>query len=271
MVAEWRVETPRGVTQVSSVTATRTKVAIPSTSCLGATLDGDLVVPGACRGSPEPSKCSLSTETTMDKINQVPHVSTETTSCDEIASEVDRSADVPAAEGGVARDLRQPEQVQPEFSEFYVAQMPRLIGFVMTLGADAQSATDIAQESMVTTWRYWDGIDISPHAYVRKVASRAWARLLTKNTYMETSLPEVVEEDSERSSPLHFVIRQAEHRAVLNRIRRLPLRQRQVMAWTFDGYKPDEIADILDINSDAVRASLYKARKTLRQIREENQ
>lgn len=43
----------------------------------------------------------------------------------------------------------------------------------------------------------------------------------------------------------------------------LPLRQRQVMAWTLDGYPPAQIADELGITAEAVRSSLRKARRTL--------
>jgi RNA polymerase sigma-70 factor (ECF subfamily) len=44
----------------------------------------------------------------------------------------------------------------------------------------------------------------------------------------------------------------------------LPARQRQVMAWTYDGATPAEIADSLKISSDAVRSNLRKARIALR-------
>ncbi|MFY1698586.1 sigma factor-like helix-turn-helix DNA-binding protein [Solwaraspora sp. WMMA2101] len=43
----------------------------------------------------------------------------------------------------------------------------------------------------------------------------------------------------------------------------LPWRQRQVMAWTFDGYQPQEIAVELEITPEAVRASLKLARRAL--------
>jgi DNA-directed RNA polymerase specialized sigma24 family protein len=35
------------------------------------------------------------------------------------------------------------------------------------------------------------------------------------------------------------------------------------MAWTYDGYEPQEIARELGIAVEAVRSSLYKARRTL--------
>jgi RNA polymerase sigma factor (sigma-70 family) len=52
---------------------------------------------------------------------------------------------------------------------------------------------------------------------------------------------------------------------VLRLLAQLPARQRQVMAWTYDGATPTEIADALRINPDAVRGSLKKARASLRQ------
>ncbi|MFG2074585.1 sigma-70 family RNA polymerase sigma factor, partial [Nonomuraea maritima] len=41
----------------------------------------------------------------------------------------------------------------------------------------------------------------------------------------------------------------------------LPIRQRQILAWTFAGYTPSEIADQLQMTPEAVRSSLKKARR----------
>ncbi|MEW2522402.1 sigma-70 family RNA polymerase sigma factor [Actinacidiphila alni] len=43
-------------------------------------------------------------------------------------------------------------------------------------------------------------------------------------------------------------------------LRSLPPRQRQVLAWTLDGYAPAKIAEQLSMTSEAVRAGLKKAR-----------
>jgi RNA polymerase sigma-70 factor (ECF subfamily) len=51
---------------------------------------------------------------------------------------------------------------------------------------------------------------------------------------------------------------------LIDRIRRLPPRQRQVMAWTLYEYRPAEIADELRLPADTVRANLYQARNTLK-------
>ncbi|TDD11170.1 hypothetical protein E1294_45525 [Nonomuraea diastatica] len=44
----------------------------------------------------------------------------------------------------------------------------------------------------------------------------------------------------------------------------LPPVQREIMAWTIDGYTPAEIAELLDKSPPAVRVNLFKARATLR-------
>jgi RNA polymerase sigma-70 factor (ECF subfamily) len=50
---------------------------------------------------------------------------------------------------------------------------------------------------------------------------------------------------------------------VIEQLGLLPPRQRQVMAWTFDGYTPAEIAEELGLSSATVRGSMRKARNTL--------
>jgi RNA polymerase sigma-70 factor (ECF subfamily) len=54
-------------------------------------------------------------------------------------------------------------------------------------------------------------------------------------------------------------------------IEQLPPRQRQVLAWTYDGATPTEIAEALQISPDAVRANLHKARAAMRRILGEDQ
>lgn len=195
----------------------------------------------------------------MDEVGDTPEAPTATTSSDEATSEVDRSSAVPES-----------SRAWPGFPEFYHKQTPRVIAFLMTLGADKENAIGITQDAMAVTSKNWN--DITSHkAYVRKIASRMWARVLSKPTYKEVDLAEIEEEYSDTADPLHFVIRRAEHLAVLSRLRRLPLRQRQVTAWRYDGYTPTEIADILDIDVRAVRANLHKARMNLKLMREEDQ
>ncbi len=165
-----------------------------------------------------------------------------------------------------------PGELRPthDFSHFYRAEKPRLITFLMTNGADSHCAGDIAHESLVKTWRRWDSISF-PKTYVRVVATRRWLRVVSKPEYKELSLDELIREDPDQAQvdPPGVIIYNDESQSILRRLRRLPPRQWQVMAWTYDGYQPKEIAEILRISPDAVRASLMKARKTLILMREE--
>ncbi|MEX5634856.1 sigma-70 family RNA polymerase sigma factor [Parafrankia sp. FMc2] len=147
-----------------------------------------------------------------------------------------------------------------EFSAFYRRFVPTLVGFLIWQGVRQADAVEIAQDTMVIAFRSWDRID-RPEAWARRVASRAYARRIAD--LAEESVAEVPEARSPLlGSPadLDAVIGRHE---VLRLLDLLPPRQRQVMAWAVDGYTPGEIAQELRMEPDAVRASLYKARRAL--------
>jgi RNA polymerase sigma factor (sigma-70 family) len=147
-----------------------------------------------------------------------------------------------------------------EFALFYKEQTPRLVAFLMVFGVPHRLAPDVAQEAMLEAYRKWDHID-HPGAWIRTVASRTWWR------WREQKRPEVLVEDAgewTRSSA-------DESEKIVNRyvfltlLERLPPEQRQVMAWTYDGFQPNEIAAELGKDPATVRSSLREARKKLRQ------
>ena len=151
-----------------------------------------------------------------------------------------------------ARDL--------EFTLFYHEQMPRLVAFLSVHGARAGVAADVAQEAMTEAYRQWDSID-RPRAWVRTVASRIWWRLTQQDR---------TESPSEQLDDQATAVSAAEPEEIENRhvflaiLRSLPLGQRQVMAWTYDGYQPTEIAALLRIEPATVRSRLRDARAALR-------
>ncbi|MCI4078843.1 sigma-70 family RNA polymerase sigma factor [Streptomyces sp. MMS21 TC-5] len=55
-----------------------------------------------------------------------------------------------------------------------------------------------------------------------------------------------------------------QEREVYTALAELPSRQRQVMAWFYDGYTITEIADVLEIAKESVRQNLCRARATLK-------
>ena len=144
------------------------------------------------------------------------------------------------------------------FATFYRLFMPGLMAFVMWLGADVHEAEDVAQEAMLRAYRGWETIEY-PKAWVRTVASREYfRRRLACHADPAVDAGNIPQSDADTAVISH------EQARVLALLRRLPLRQRQIMAWVYDGYTPREIAGFLDMEPNAARGSLYKAREALK-------
>ena len=150
--------------------------------------------------------------------------------------------------------------VDAAFSAFYRQFTPTLVGFLMWQGARLSDAAEIAQATMGEAYKHWSRIRV-PEAWVRQVASRA---LVRKTASVEDTVDETPE-PSPLLPPLTNVTAWEQQHDVLRLLGLLPPRQRQVMAWSLQGYTPAEIAEELKITGEAVRASLKKARVTLAQ------
>ncbi|ROO61867.1 RNA polymerase sigma-70 factor (ECF subfamily) [Micromonospora sp. Llam0] len=143
------------------------------------------------------------------------------------------------------------------YSAFYRAEVKALVNFLLWMGAGLADATDIAQETMIEAYQSWPSIR-HPRAWTRRVASRRYGR---------RQFGQEVITEPELLSPLLSASADLcaweQRHDVLRLLAMLPWRQRQVMAWTFDGYQPQEIAVELEITPEAVRASLKLARRAL--------
>ncbi|MFF8919602.1 RNA polymerase sigma factor [Streptomyces sp. NPDC015032] len=156
------------------------------------------------------------------------------------------------------------------FSAFYRATVRSLVGFLVNQGAGVHVAADIAQDTMLSAYERWDTID-QPRAWVHTVASRALLRKLA--SCEEQPVEQVPEPTSLLADPDAIAAWEARH-DLLPLLRSLPPRQRQVLAWALSGFTPGDIAEQLGMNDDAVRASLYKARRAVAEVikaREEGQ
>ncbi|TQM30001.1 sigma-70 family RNA polymerase sigma factor [Nocardia bhagyanarayanae] len=145
------------------------------------------------------------------------------------------------------------------FSDFYRKTLPQLVVFLEQHGARRADAAEIAQETMEKAWRKWSTID-RPRSWVFTVGGRELTRRISR--LEEDPVAEV----SDRSALLigHLEYDAAERRLdFLQALVRLPPRQRQVMAWSFAEHTPIQIAEILQISPEAVRANLMKARRTI--------
>jgi RNA polymerase sigma-70 factor (ECF subfamily) len=143
------------------------------------------------------------------------------------------------------------------FAAFYEAQTPSLVRFLVWMGARLPEAADLAQETMIDAYRQWQVIE-HPRAWVRRVASRKYGRCLAG---IEEPVDQV---DGRPLLPANSDLADWEqHEEIRRLLALLPQRQRQVMAWTYDGYQPHEIAAELGITAGAVRSNLRLARREL--------
>lgn len=145
-----------------------------------------------------------------------------------------------------------------DFASCYARELPGLVWFVMSLGAGAEAAADAAQSAFTDAFPVWPSIQ-HPHAWLRRVAQRAYYRRAARE------IP--VESPPDRPGPLPTASAAELHdeaRAVHTALACLPPKQRQVMAWSIDGYSPAEIAAELAADPAAVRQNLAKARKNLK-------
>lgn len=145
------------------------------------------------------------------------------------------------------------------FSAFYRRFVPTLVAFLVWQGGRLPDAADITQETMIKEYQCWSVIR-HPESWARRVASRA---LVRRTASVEEDLVDDLPEHSSLLPTLTSVEAWEQRHEVLRLLDRLPPRQRQVLAWTLDGYTTAEIADELKITPEAVRANLMKARRAL--------
>lgn len=167
-----------------------------------------------------------------------------------------------AAEKVETRNAPQPraDLEAGSFTDCYAREMPELVWFVMSLGGSPEVAADVAQSAFTDAFPVWSTLR-HPRAWLRRVAERGYYR----RGFREA----LVERPPERRGPVSTAsaaeVREAAT-AVLAALATLPPKQRQVMAWCIDGYRPAEIAREIGADPAAVRQNLAKARKNLRHL-----
>jgi DNA-directed RNA polymerase specialized sigma24 family protein len=153
-----------------------------------------------------------------------------------------------------------------EYSKFYVENVPRLVAFLITQGVATADAADCVQECMIDALPpVWGGL-MHPYAWCRSVSYRKACALARRGREAPTADPEraghpLLQPGTEldRFEQDHEFLRQ------LGQVR--GDRQRTVLAWSYDGASPAEIATALQMEPATVRSTLRDARAALRRIR----
>ncbi len=147
------------------------------------------------------------------------------------------------------------------FEDFYRADIGRLIGFLVKLGAGRSDAEDAASEAMYALLDRWARVD-APRAWVRITAKRAWWRRQEQarrevaagiDRWTQGAADRLANEDGEDTWGI---------RAALGC---LPPTQREVFALHLDGFGTREISAITATTEATVRSNLRHSRIRLRQ------
>jgi DNA-directed RNA polymerase specialized sigma24 family protein len=112
---------------------------------------------------------------------------------------------------------------------------------------------------MLDLFRHWDTVT-APHAYARTTATRIYLRI-RKNAKRERDAIR----RSQTRHQTHSVF-DGDVEYVMDLLTRLPIEQREIMAWTIDGYEPSEIAELTGRTAATVRSHLRHARRKLAQM-----
>jgi RNA polymerase sigma factor (sigma-70 family) len=153
-------------------------------------------------------------------------------------------------------------QPPPNFSNFYKAELPRVLRFLYRQGASWDESWDAAQTAFLEAMPRWAMI-ASPRAWIR---TTAWRAHIAQRKRSDEDLRRAASTIEWLPRPQFSDLGIAdEDKIVLEAIASLPPRQRQVMAWHYDGYSHSEIAEILGLKVQNVAANLYQARQRLKQ------
>lgn len=165
--------------------------------------------------------------------------------------------DSSAARREPSRPLDEPmTQYEEAFSQFYRKLVVPLSAYLVSQGAPAHLAAEIAQDTMLKAYRKWH--EITWHkSWVYKVAYQAYVRHVTR---VDAEPFEEVPEPTPLLPRPDQAETWAQQREIVHLLRELPPRQRQVLALHHDGWTTREIAELLGIGDATVRQNLHKAR-----------
>lgn len=151
-----------------------------------------------------------------------------------------------------------------DFVEFFIAEQPRLMRYLLSQGADQHEADDAIQAAFEDAYKTWDSIR-HPKAWLYKVARLKFLKANVLVRDRETPTEEALLTASQRLAsgfPADFT---DDQQMILDAVIALPPMQRQVMGLTIAGFSSAEIADSLQCEPASVRQNLRRARDNLAQ------
>lgn len=152
-----------------------------------------------------------------------------------------------------------------DFDDFFRKEYRRVVKFMMYVEApvEIQDAEDAVSQAMAQAYARWPLLT-HPASWVRKAAQRHYIKNAQADRKRDRTETEAAHLDGLDRVPAECREEPDERSRVIAALRCLPPAQREVMALTFDGYTPAEIAKLLHQQPDNVRSNLRHARDRLR-------
>jgi RNA polymerase sigma-70 factor (ECF subfamily) len=146
--------------------------------------------------------------------------------------------------------------------------VPRVFRFALRLTRDAHTAEEIVQETFLRAWRRREHIR-NPGAtrvWLFRIAANVWRDVARRRRLPVESAGSLPEDAAGAGpSPDRIAADHEEVQRMIQSMDSLPDRQRQVLYLSaIEELKHAEIADVLGISANAVKANLSLARKAVR-------
>jgi hypothetical protein len=125
------------------------------------------------------------------------------------------------------------DTAEEEFTAFYRATLIPLTGFLVLHGAEPADAADVAHDTLAEAYQRWHTVE-HPRAWAFRVAARAWGRRQFRVREDLTPAPPEPSPALRAADIEHWEL----HLDVVQALRELPPRQRQVMAWPVTATSP---------------------------------
>jgi RNA polymerase sigma factor (sigma-70 family) len=157
-----------------------------------------------------------------------------------------------------------------DFDTLYRTNRSALVRFVRLAGATDDEANDAVQTAFAQLLQVSYPIH-DPVAWLHRTALNDFRcsnpRIPSKRRKVtESPIPpqKIPEPNTFVPSAADVAVLEEENHVVLRELALLPGKQRQVMVAHYDGSSHEQIAELLEMGTDAVRQNLSRARKTLR-------
>jgi RNA polymerase sigma factor (sigma-70 family) len=163
-----------------------------------------------------------------------------------------------------ARRKRMDDLVDPEFVDFFDSEFLPVVSFLVLTGFDHHTAADATQDAMIDAFRCWSTIE-KPAAWIRTAALR---RARKRASFARTEVLRLVKNGygTKRIDGTEAYRELEGHEELVEAMSHLGERQRQVIAFHYGGFAPEEIAGAMGMRPATVRSTLHQARKKLKSV-----